>query len=406
MIILKSLKIILWLILLIAILAILASRMTGIGIKIHDGRYLGYSTDTNEWLMLNYRNIPVKQDGPYVFNDKTHRYALTVHGDGIEPSQLKKTQLKDTVEVTVDNKSRTQFRVPLRDQHPRSDLSYPMPERMLVLSDFEGEFDALVNLLQANGVISESLSWIYGDSHLVLLGDMVDRGINVVPLLWLVYKLEAEALSSGGKIHYVLGNHERYLLDGRVKSAAKKYQGSFRVTGLSPTSLWSEDSELGSWLRSKPVLLKIGDVLFVHGGISPQVLAKEPTLKTVDDEAKNHLTLNNSVFRTDTDSVIHDASGLLFYRGLATDMTPYNLGPKASQGHVDGLLAHFDVEHIAIGHSLAQHIGFDYNGKVLRTDVNHAEGVSEGLMIKGQQHWRVDHKGQQFELAPVINYNE
>ena len=83
----------------------------------------------------------------------------------------------------------------------------------------------------------------------MLLGDMVDRGINVVPLLWLVYKLEAEALSSGGKIHYVLGNHERYLLDGRVKSAAKKYKGSFRVTGLSPTSLWSEDSELGSGFR-------------------------------------------------------------------------------------------------------------------------------------------------------------
>ena len=28
--------------------------------------------------------------------------------------------------------------------------------------------------------------------HLVLIGDMVDRGNNVVPLLWLIYK-EAEA---------------------------------------------------------------------------------------------------------------------------------------------------------------------------------------------------------------------
>ena len=55
---------------------------------------------------------------------------------------------------------------------------------------------------------------------------------------------------------FILGNHERYLLDGRVKSAAKKYYGTFRTTGMSSRELWPENSELGMWLRSKPVMLK------------------------------------------------------------------------------------------------------------------------------------------------------
>ncbi len=34
-----------------------------------------------------------------------------------------------------------------------------------------------------------------------------------------------------------------------------------------------QDSVIGQWLRTRPVLLKIGDTLFLHGGISPEAVA-------------------------------------------------------------------------------------------------------------------------------------
>ena len=381
----------------------LFSRIYGVGIRIHDGRFLGYSAETKEWLLLRHQNVPVRQDGPYVFNAEGQRYALSVRGDGTTPSEVVRADVSDEVEVVADDQARTRFVVPLRHAHPRSALEIAAPSKMLAISDLEGAFETLVDLLRVNGVIDDSLNWIYGSGHLVLIGDMVDRGENVVPSLWLLYKLEGEARSAGGALHYVLGNHERYLLDGRVKSAARKYNGSFRVTGLSPAALWSEDTELGRWLRSKPVLLKIGKTLFAHGGISPKVLSMNPSLQSVDTEAAAGFTIGDSTQRTIEDHVLHDPLGILFYRGLAQDMDAYGLGKKADGEHVDRLLDHFEVERIAIGHSLAEHVSHDYGGSVIRVDVPHAEGRSEALLFEGDTLWRVDSTGARFTLEQAKN---
>ena len=381
----------------------LISRVTGIGIKAPDGRYLGYS---NEWLFLDYQNIPVRQDGPYVLTENDTRYALYINGDGKAPSEVLRQNVTNKIEVIADNDEGTQFTVPLRKAHQRSELSIPSPKKLFAISDLEGEFDTMVHLLQVNGVIDHALNWSYGSGHLVLIGDMVDRGNNVVPLLWLIYKLEGEAKLAGGDVHFVLGNHERYLLDGRTKSVASKYYGTFRTTEMSQRELWSEKSELGRWLRSKPVMLKIGSTLFVHAGISPKVLGMNPTLQSIDKEAENNFVTDDVIRRTIDGSVIHDANGILFYRGLALDRSADDLGEKASTAHVNQVLEKFKVDRIAIGHTLATNISHDYNEKVIRVDVHHSDKVSEGLVIKNNTLWRADDKGEMFPLKQVENSAE
>jgi len=381
----------------------LISRVTGIGIKAPDGRYLGYS---NEWLFLDYQNIPVRQDGPYVLTENDTRYALYINGDGKAPSEVLRQNVTNKIEVIADNDEGTQFTVPLRKAHQRSELSIPSPKKLFAISDLEGEFDTMVHLLQVNGVIDHALNWSYGSGHLVLIGDMVDRGNNVVPLLWLIYKLEGEAKLAGGDVHFVLGNHERYLLDGRTKSVASKYYGTFRTTDRSQRELWSEKSELGRWLRSKPVMLKIGSTLFVHAGISPKVLGMNPTLQSIDKEAENNFVTDDVIRRTIDGSVIHDANGILFYRGLALDRSADDLGEKASTAHVNQVLEKFKVDRIAIGHTLATNISHDYNEKVIRVDVHHSDKVSEGLVIKNNTLWRADDKGEMFPLKQVENSAE
>ena len=201
----------------------------------------------------------------------------------------------------------------MRDNYPSSELSYPGTEKLLAISDFEGNFDAMFDLLLANNVINQKLKWTFGTGHFVIVGDMVDRGTNVVPLFWLIYKLEAEAELAGGKLHYVLGNHEKYLLDGIIGSVADKYYGTFRSTDMSQRELWSEKTVLGRWLRSKPVLLKIGDNLFVHGGISPEVLKTNPTLDSIDKELQNLFVEADTINTTISSSVLEGSMGLLFY---------------------------------------------------------------------------------------------
>ena len=388
--------------LLISIVSIaLITRFTGITVKAPDGRFLGYAS---EWLFLEYPNVPVSQDGPYVLNDTDTSYAIYVNGDGKTTSnKLLRKEVTNQVEVIVDNDAGTQFTVSLREDHPRSELSIPSPKKLFAISDLEGEFDTMVHLLKANGIIDDALNWSYGSGHLVLIGDMVDRGSNVVPLLWLIYKLEEEAKLAGGNIHFVLGNHERYLLDGRTKSIASKYYGTFRTTDMSQRELWSEKSELGRWLRSKPVLLKIGTTLFVHAGISPKVLAMNPTLQSIDKEAENNFVTDDVIRRNIEGSAIHDAKGVIFYRGLTQDRTAADLGKKASIAHVNQVLEKFKVDRIAIGHSLAANVSQDYEGKVIRVDVNHSGGVSEGVFIEDNILWRADDKGNRFALKQAKN---
>ncbi len=72
----------------------------------------------------------------------------------------------------------------------------------------EGNYGAFKSLLQANGVIDAQMKWQYGDNHIVLVGDMVDRGDELLQVLWLIYKLEQEVKEAGGRVHFIIGYHE------------------------------------------------------------------------------------------------------------------------------------------------------------------------------------------------------
>lgn len=345
---------------------------------------------------------PVAIDGPYVFSVQGQRQQLSLQPgtDGVIAARIAPVKAAQ-IEVLVDHAAGTRFTVPLRSDYPRASVTVPMPARLLVASDFEGEFDAFTGLMRAHGVIDDQLHWRFGDGQLVLVGDMVDRGNNVLPLLWLIYRLEAEAEAAGGRLHYVLGNHEQRLLTGQTRDVTPKYLGSYRLSGRSQLELFDEHSELGRWLRSKPVLLKVGDYLFMHGGLSPQVLALKPSLDEIDRYAAKHLTTRpDDVGDARAKATVWDRNGVLWYRGLAMSLDDM---PKAETAHVDAVLKLFGVRHIVIGHTLAEHVGQDYDGAVIRVDVHHASGTHEALLVEGDAAYRVDAQGQRSALLPAVN---
>lgn len=377
-------------------------RIDGVLIARHDGKFTGYSKRTQEWLFDEYPTIPARRDGPYVLDTRGGRTALTLVPRNGGEAVATRVPVAGTIRVVVDDAAGTSFDVPLRNRYPRQDVTWPMPERLLAVSDLEGNFEAATRLLRAQGVIDEALHWRYGKGQLVLLGDMVDRGDNVVPLLWLLYRLEGEAAAAGGALHYVLGNHEQYLLQGRMKSAHKKYYGTARVAAVEYGALWSNRSVLGQWLRSKPVMLRIGEVLFVHGGVSPQVLASGLDIAAIDRLAARYNGVHAKADTTEME-VILGRSGLPWYRGLAK---AGERAPLADGAHVDAVLARFGASRIAIGHTLAAHVGHSHGGRVLRTDVAHADGVNEGILFADGGRWRVDAKGVRAPLAEAVNLTD
>ena len=68
-------------------------------------------------------------------------------------------------------------------------MELPPPDELYVVGDLHGQLDRFTELLSGAGLIDENLSWAGGQATLALLGDMMDRGPDVTPLLWFLYRL-------------------------------------------------------------------------------------------------------------------------------------------------------------------------------------------------------------------------
>lgn len=170
---------------------------------------------------------------------------------------------------------RTTIRLPL-DPPPPAGEAAP-PDTLFVVGDVHGEFRSLVRLLRHTGVVGEDREWTGGRSHLVLLGDLFDRGPHVTRTLWFLYRLEEEARSAGGRLHVVLGNHEIMTWSGdtRYVSSEEGLLADFHRVPYGKL-FHPERSVLGRWLASKPAVLRVGDLLLAHGGVSPAYAGRSP----------------------------------------------------------------------------------------------------------------------------------
>src|SRR5688572_24797154 len=230
-----------------------------------DGPYVLYSNDYiyTKYIQDDKGNVSVKSDS-FVISEKG-RILLKVNTD--EPAQL--------------------FSVKLKNQLQPENTDYPGVTKMLVVSDIEGNFGAFRKMLQNNGVINKELNWTFGNGHLVLTGDFVDRGEQVTEVLWLIYSLEDKAKEAGGYVHYVLGNHEIMIISGDTRYVNPRYRLHTALMGLpSYEYLFDENTELGRWFRTRNIMEKVGDNLFIHAGISPLINEMRINVNSINEIAR------------------------------------------------------------------------------------------------------------------------
>lgn len=349
------------------------------------------------------KSISFKKDGPYVLQSGDALTAYSIDDTKLITKIIDKNKTQQH-QLPVQTDLDQVFNVQLQTSVTVQPSIYPAAEKLLVLSDIEGNFDAFRKLLQKNKIIDEQFNWIFGNGHLVFAGDMFDRGMQVTECLWLMYSLEEKAKAAGGYVHYILGNHEIMNMQGNHYYTANKYKKNAGLIGKTLTELYNENSELGRWLRTKNIIEKIGDLLFVHGGISPEMnrlplgiedinlLARPYYGKAVDSANKNLLNIYDS--RYGEKYRISPFWSRSYYKYRST----YNIG-KISDQQLDTTLNKFDVRRIVTGHTIvADTISVHYEGKVINTDTHHARGLSEALFIEGDRYYRVNDKGEKILL--------
>ncbi len=337
-------------------------------------------------------------DGPYLFGQKLYQVS--------ESNEVLQTPLRpgDSLKVVVNNADRDSFYVRLKSYHAVEDAVYEEPSKLLAISDIEGNFNAFQSFLLCNEVIDTNYNWIFGDGHLVLLGDFMDRGEDVVQVLWLAYSLEEKAEEHCGKVHFILGNHEIMNIEGMHKYVHEKYiKVAQEISGEEDWEkalqlLFSEQSELGKWLRTKNSVEKIGDYLFVHAGLSPRMLDLCLSITEINDVIRENIGLG--LYQNPGDDEVANfmlgKTSPLWYRGL-TEKYKYYL--KATEDEVDDILDYFQVEKIVVGHVVVNDVRTDYNGKLINIDLKHGKNKcseeTKGLLVKDNIEFKVDGLGNE-----------
>jgi hypothetical protein len=311
--------------------------------------------------------------------------------------------------------------------------------RVVAVGDVHGDYDQLVAVLKHAGVVDAKLRWSGGRSHLVQTGDRVDRGPESRKVMDLLMRLSKEARKAGGMVHPLTGNHEAMNMLGDLRYvtpeefAAFKGPDSVRYRDAlwerlrqereakgepAPTEeerrrfdaehplgwvehrlAFSPKGEYGRWIAQANAVIRIGDALFLHGGIAPKYA--DFSLKDLDQFVRAELKEADPA----TALVSQDPEGPLWYRGLAQD-------DPALEPHLEAVLKRHGARRIVIGHTPTEGLVMPrFGARVIQIDVGLSKaygGPPACLLLEDGRAFAL-HRGKRLALpeetgGPLVRY--
>lgn len=154
--------------------------------------------------------------------------------------------------------------------------------RIVAVGDLHGDMSKTCRALQVAGVLAlkpdGSPQWCGGDTVVVQLGDVMDRGDHEIAIIMLLRELDMQARKEGGGVYMLNGNHESLNICGDFRYVTPgAFQESALVAGLS-------ESQAQSW----ELKLLARQAMYLPGGPMAIELAKNPTVLVVNDTAFAH----------------------------------------------------------------------------------------------------------------------
>ncbi len=182
-------------------------------------------------------------------------------------------------------------------------------QRIVALGDTHGGFAQAQEILLGLDLVDQDLHWTGGNTHLVFVGDLTDRGDQERPLMDMVRRLQGEAEKVDGRVHVLLGNHEvmnmmqdlRYVSpagyeafrdeeDLQVRREAfNRFDHQIRDERLSREDVqrrfedlyppgyfgrraaFGPDGIYSRWLLEQQVIIRLNGIVFVHGGLTEEI---------------------------------------------------------------------------------------------------------------------------------------
>jgi len=266
----------------------------------------------------------------------------------------------------------------------------------MAVGDLHGDLEALKQILLQNKFINSDGLWIAGSDHLVLIGDLVNLGPDSFGILNFVMNLEQQALSKGGRLHVVLGNHEVMLATGKFNKLSLQDKHRFAETQAPGEAYSSEnlykaftaDSIYAKWLRSLNSIIKINNQLFVHAGLDTWALDYDPLL--INSTVRAWLKYYQMKLSPDavgffnsppkeTEFFILPGQGPMGTGALNDEKNEQGpIKPTLSVHQLEQILNHLDADSVVVGHmkthnNLVSVNHSLYSSKVIQLDT----GISE-----------------------------
>ncbi len=252
--------------------------------------------------------------------------------------------------------------------------------RIIAVGDIHGDYASYLQVLRDAELVNRRGNWIAEDTHFVQVGDLPDRGPDTDRIIAHMRKLEEQAEDDGGKVHALIGNHEamnmlgdlRYVHPGEYEAFRSRnsrrlrnnlydyhieqlklsvpefveeegyrdeFDEAYPLGYVEHRLAWDKEGEIGAWVVTHNTIVKVNRTLFMHGGLSPQVLGM--SLREINDQVRSEL----SGAIPETGRLTEAEEGPLWYRGLAANEE------ALEQLHVDAVLDFYDVDHIVVGHT-------------------------------------------------------
>ena len=172
-----------------------------------------------------------------------------------------------------------------RREEAQRNAAVPPGERVYAVGDVHGRFDLLQQLLEE--IEADDRARGPAETHVVMLGDLIDRGPDSAAIV----DFFLSRLPSFARFHFVMGNHEEMLLTVLDDPASPGLAHFLRFGGRETFESYRvpqrmldlyEDHASGDFASYVPDehrtflagfadWVRIGDYLFVHAGVRPDV---------------------------------------------------------------------------------------------------------------------------------------
>jgi Calcineurin-like phosphoesterase len=311
--------------------------------------------------------------------------------------------------------------------------------RVVAVGDVHGDYAQFFSVLRATGVVDERGHWTGGHTHLVQVGDRIDRGPDSRKIMDLAMRLEGEARKAGGFVHPLLGNHEVMNMMGDLRYTTPEEIAAFRSPDSADLAarLWSNyvrsreqenaptpseeerkrfeaehplgwvehqqafspNGKYGRWLSRQNTVIRIGDCLFLHGGISPKYA--DFSLHDLNERIRQELKERDPRLAL----VSSDPEGPLWFRGLAS-------GDPHLLPSLEATLERHGCRRMVIGHTPTEGLVMPrYGGRVLLIDVGMTRvyGGPPAALLLEDGHAFAIHRGHRLavpdeEGEPLLSY--